>query len=190
MEQWMSLLASLPGWAILVVAIVWVVVKQVVPRINKGHSGSSHAPAPPRGASVPQMAAISPNTLSFSTSGLPPQLANFVQQMLQQIHDSQRRYQEELQKILEHHFELDRQQLVVMEAVALSLDSVQRRLESDSKQIIKTTEQNLEVLRELKEAVLEARAASLRATKLAESLADRVDRVAENTGRFRPHRDD
>jgi hypothetical protein len=189
MEQWMSLLASLPGWMILVVAVVWVVTKQVIPRINKGGTGTNgHAPSPPRGASVPQMAAISPSSLNLN--GLPPQLSAFVQQLLQQFHDNQRRYQEELQKILEHHFELDRQQLGIMETVAHSLDGVQRRLESDSKQTIKTAEQNLEVLRELKEAVLESRLASSRATKLVESLSERVDRVAENTGRFRPPKRD
>lgn len=187
MEQsWVSLLASLPGWMILVAVVVWVITKQVVPRINKGGT-NGHAPAPTRGASVPQMAAISPSSLNLAS--LPPQLSNFVQQLLQQIHDNQRRYQEELQKVLEHHFELDRQQLVVMETVALSLDGVQRRLESDGKQTIKAAEQNLEMLRELKEAVLESRSASSRATKLVESLAERVDRVAENTGRFRPQRD-
>lgn len=174
-DQIVQLILGLPLWAILIIVIVYLILKFVVPRINKAPASVQ----PVRGASVPQMQAINPHTLHSGNGNGNNQHVQ-VQQLAQQfgaqlsnimieIQSAQDRHHDRLQKVLEQHFELDRQQVVIMEKVAMGLEGVARRLESGSRQE--------QVMLETAEA---ARLAAHRSAKTSEAILDRL----ENTGRF------
>jgi hypothetical protein len=118
-----EVIASLPIWALLVLAIVWVVVKQVVPYINK----SPAPPAPPKSNhSSPMMPAALPAQRSEAD------LYKRVQELADQAHDNANS-SARFEAALERHFELDRQQFDLLRAIA-------GQLQADSRAITKISE--------------------------------------------------
>jgi len=114
---------GLPGWGLVVVALFWTFMTQVLPRINRGPRKSGSASVP----SMPAVSAVTTTTSSTTTTSprTPDELREIVDTLagLQQQTQVQTATSSRLEQVLERHFEVDRQQFELLRAIAARLES-------------------------------------------------------------------